>query len=58
MPGGDGTGPIGKGRNTGRGKGYCEGFDKPGYTNQGPGFGRGMGFGRERFGRGIRKIQK
>lgn len=32
MPGGDGTGPDGKGSKTGRGLGYCTGHDTPGYT--------------------------
>jgi len=47
MPRGDGTGPNGQGSMTGRGLGYCAGFNAPGFMN--PGFGRGMGRG---FGRG------
>ena len=43
MPGGDGTGPLGRGSMTGRGFGFCAGFPQPGYE-------RGIGFGR-RFGR-------
>ena len=43
MPGGDGTGPLGQGPMTGRGLGFCSGYNSPGYTN--PGFGRGW-FGR------------
>lgn len=44
MPWGDGTGPNGMGPMSGRGMGFCAGFDRPGYAN--PGFGRGRGFGR------------
>ena len=33
MPAGDKTGPEGKGAMTGRGAGYCAGYDQPGYTN-------------------------
>ena len=51
MPWGDRTGPMGFGSMTGRGMGFCAGFDRPGYANPGSGFGRGMGFGRG-FGRG------
>jgi hypothetical protein len=49
MPAGDGTGPGGMGPRTGRGMGYCSGYDAPGWANPGPGrgfYGRG--------GRGIR----
>ncbi|MCD6367449.1 MAG: DUF5320 domain-containing protein [Candidatus Aenigmarchaeota archaeon] len=55
MPGGDGTGPMGMGPRTGRGLGYCSGYNSPGYTKgfpMGAGFGRGFrgrrwfGFGR------------
>jgi hypothetical protein len=42
MPGGDRRGPNGMGPKTGRGAGYCAGFDVPGYAN----FGRGRGFNR------------
>ena len=50
MPGGNGTGPMGAGPMTGRGAGYCAGFDRPGFANFG---GRGMGMGRGmRMGRG------
>jgi len=56
MPRGDGTGPAGYGPMTGRGLGYCAGYDTPGYTKGVPrggggfgrGFGRGFGF-RNRF---------
>jgi len=47
---GDGTGPQGQGPMTGRGAGYCAGYDRPGYANPVPG--RGVGFGRGWFGRG------
>jgi len=49
MPRGDRTGPQGMGPMTGRGMGYCAGYDAPGYMN--PAFGRGAGFG---YGRGFR----
>jgi len=32
MPGGDGTGPDGKGAKTGRKLGRCSGYPDPGYT--------------------------
>jgi len=41
MPFGDGTGPRGMGRMSGRGLGPCAGENMPGQ-----GFGRGRGFGR------------
>ena len=45
MPRGDGTGPWGQGSMTGRGLGYCSGYERPGFMTPGPGmgFGRGMG---------------
>ena len=45
MPRGNKRGPEGAGPMTGRGMGYCAGYDVPGYANHGPeaGFGRGMG---------------
>ena len=49
MPAGDGTGPAGMGPGTGRGMGYCGGYDAPGWASPGPGrgyYGRG--------GRGMR----
>lgn len=59
MPGGDRTGPLGRGARTGRGLGYCSGYDDGGFffgrgraLSRGRGFGRGMGTGRG-FGRGI-----
>ena len=53
MPRGDRTGPQGMGPMTGRGAGYCAGYNVPGFMNAGGGrfFGRGGGFG---FGRGFR----
>ncbi len=52
MPWGDRRGPNGAGPMTGRGMGYCAGYDRPGYMNQdfwgrgfGRGYGRGAGFG-------------
>ncbi len=55
MPGGDRTGPEGRGARTGRALGYCAGYDSPGYTKgfpRGRGFGFGRGFGRG-WGRGF-----
>ncbi|MFP4046052.1 MAG: DUF5320 domain-containing protein [Candidatus Aenigmatarchaeota archaeon] len=45
MPRGDGTGPEGRGPMTGRGLGYCTGYETPGFTKGRP---RGCGFGRGR----------
>ena len=55
MPGGDRTGPGGKGPRTGRALGYCSGSDSPGYMNPAPGYGGGFGGGRG-GGRGRRNI--
>ncbi|KYK28501.1 hypothetical protein AYK20_00995 [Thermoplasmatales archaeon SG8-52-1] len=62
MPGGDRTGPLGRGSMTGRAMGYCAGYEMPGYANpnypgRGIGFGFGRGFGRRywRHGRGFWK---
>jgi len=52
MPFGDGTGPNGLGPKTGRGLGYCAGYNSPGFTRGMPrggagfrrGFGRGFGW--------------
>jgi len=53
MPAGDRTGSMGQGPRSGRGLGYCSGFDSPGYAKrQGGAMGRGFGFGRG-HGRGI-----
>jgi hypothetical protein len=54
MPGGDRIGPLGEGPMTGKGLGYCGGFDAPGYAYMQPFLGRGRGFGRGR-GRGMRR---
>ncbi len=62
MPGGDGTGPWGRGPRTGRGAGFCSGYRMPGFMNRFvfPPFGGrwfswfgrwSFGFGRRRFGR-------
>ena len=51
MPYGDGTGPMGMGPRTGRGAGYCAGFNRPGFMS--PGFGRRF-FGRQLRGGGGR----
>ncbi len=53
MPHGDGTGPLGQGARTGRGLGFCNGFDAPGFA-RGTGCHRGRGWGRHpgRRGRG------
>lgn len=58
MPSGDRTGPEGTGSRTGRGLGYCNGYNSPGYTRGTPrgrgGFGRGYNRGLGRgFGRGL-----
>jgi hypothetical protein len=51
MPGGDGTGPLGRGAMTGRGMGVCAGAAPVGYgPGYGPGYGRGLGR-RRGFGR-------
>ncbi len=59
MPYGNGTGPLGYGPRTGRGLGYCSGYNVPGYLNPAGryfGFGRGIGFGRGLgLGRGFRR---
>jgi hypothetical protein len=55
MPGGDRTGSMGQGPRTGRGLGYCSGFDSPGFSG-GTGYGMGRGFGSGRgmhYGRGM-----
>ena len=58
MPRGDGTGPAGQGAMTGRGMGFCAGFNAPGFMNGGFGKGMGRGFGRGRgFGWRARTMQ-
>lgn len=54
MPGGDRTGPLGAGPRTGRGMGFCGGYQQPGYGFQAGGFRGGFGFGRAGAGRGWR----
>jgi hypothetical protein len=59
MPAGDRTGPLGQGPGTGRGAGYCGGYDRPGYMNATPargqwGWGRGTDDFWSRGGRGWR----
>jgi hypothetical protein len=46
MPAGDGTGPMGMGPMTGRGAGYCGGYDAPGWATPGPERAFGLGWGR------------
>ena len=46
MPARDRSGPLGMGPMTGGGRGYCAGYDAPGWADPGPGrrfFGRGGG---------------
>jgi hypothetical protein len=52
MPGGDRTGPVGRGSMTGRGVGFCAGYGASRFTNRGYGAG-GAVFG-GRGGRGRR----
>ncbi len=42
MPGGDRTGPLGRGPRTGRGAGHCVGMSQPGFMNRTPGRGLGI----------------
>ena len=62
MPGGDRTGPMGRGPMTGRAAGLCAGYSNPRYTTPGygQGFGRGggRGVGRGFWGRGRRFWQR
>ncbi len=51
MPRGNGMGPRGCGPMTGRGAGFCAGYDVPGYAS-----GEGRGFGGGRFG-GRRRMR-
>ncbi|NOZ12296.1 MAG: DUF5320 domain-containing protein [Acidobacteria bacterium] len=57
MPYGDHSGPMGYGPRTGRGMGFCNGYDAPGAVNggrMGGGFGRGFARGMGRgMGRGF-----
>jgi hypothetical protein len=54
MPGGDRTGPQGAGSRTGRGMGYCSGYNWHGFANQAAMFQGGFGFGRGGAGCGWR----
>ena len=57
MPRGDRSGPDGYGPRTGRGLGYCNGYDTPGFARgSGRGFGRGFGFRRNTYSRNWRKL--
>ena len=49
MPWGNGTGPSGEGPMSGRGMGYCAGFDAPGYVSGRFGRGRGGWGARHRY---------
>ncbi len=49
MPGGDRSGPMGQGPVTGRGLGFCTGYESAGFT-KGAGYGSGRRFG---MGRGM-----
>lgn len=62
MPRGDNTGPNGMGPMTGRGLGFCNGYESPGFSKSAPrggaGFGRGFGYGFGRgYGRGFRNYR-
>lgn len=46
MPRGDRTGPWGAGPRTGRGLGFCSGYDMPGFASPAPWGGRGRGYAR------------
>lgn len=54
MPRGDRTGPMGAGPMTGRGAGWCAGYNRPGYANPAPRFGPGLGY--RSGGRGWRNM--
>jgi hypothetical protein len=54
MPGGDRTGPMGRGPMTGRAAGLCAGAPVPGYESSAQG-GRGFGRGGRGFGRRNRR---
>ena len=53
MPRGNGTGPEGFGPMTGRGLGFCAGYDLPGYMQGGYGGRRGAYGGYAGYGRGM-----
>ena len=54
MPTGDRTGPMGQGSRTGRARGYCSGFEAPGYED-GLYHNRGWGAGRNQPARSGRR---
>jgi len=54
MSGGDRTGPLGAGPRSGRGRGFCNGYDQPGFANLSQGYRGWFGFGRGGAGRGWR----
>jgi len=60
MPRGDGTGPAGQGSMTGRGMGFCAGFNAPGYMNGEfrMGFSKGRGFGHRARAMQVMPIQQ
>ena len=53
MPRGDRTGPTSMGPMTGRGAGFCTGYDVPGFRGQGRGWGRGRGWRRRYYATGL-----
>ncbi len=60
MPRGDKRGPNGDGPMTGRQRGFCAGYDEPGYVDNDFGYGGGRGNGRGRnrrnfVGRGVNR---
>lgn len=55
MPTGDRTGPMGQGSRTGRARGFCSGFDAPGYED-GWYRNRGWGAGRTQPARSGRRV--
>lgn len=66
MPRGDGTGPIGMGRMTGCGAGFCAGFATPGYVSAKDtnpisfryGLSRGGGYHRMFYGTGLPRWER
>ena len=58
MPRGDRTGPMGAGLRTGRGAGWCAGYERPGAANPAPRLGLGLGYrnGGRGGGRGWRNM--
>ena len=57
MPGGDGSGPLGWGPRTGRGAGFCAGFNVPGYRRPFPGAGP-RGYAPVRYGRTFAPLEE